>query len=106
MDFAGGVVLEGPWGRIASANLTPDPSGIPYYDEALFIRTMRTGFVKARKLNQVMPWSAYGTMTDEDLKAIFANLKTLKPAKHLVDNAEPQTYCKVCRSSHGAGEMN
>jgi hypothetical protein len=29
MDFAGGFVLDGLWGRVASANLTPDPSGIP-----------------------------------------------------------------------------
>jgi mono/diheme cytochrome c family protein len=42
MDFAGGFVLEGPWGRVASANITPDSSGIPYYDVALFTRAMRT----------------------------------------------------------------
>ena len=27
LEFAGGFVLDGPWGRVASANLTPDPSG-------------------------------------------------------------------------------
>src|SRR5215831_7298204 len=32
MDFAGGRILDGAWGRVASANITPDPSGIPYYD--------------------------------------------------------------------------
>jgi hypothetical protein len=32
LEFAGGFVLDGPWGRVASANLTPDPSGIPYYE--------------------------------------------------------------------------
>ena len=44
LEFAGGFVLEGPWGRVASANITPDPSGIPYYDEALFVQAFRTGF--------------------------------------------------------------
>jgi hypothetical protein len=44
MEFGGGQVLQGVWGKpVASANLTPDPSGIPYDDEALFIRAMRTG---------------------------------------------------------------
>ena len=30
MDFAGGLILDGPWGRVASANITPEPSGISY----------------------------------------------------------------------------
>ena len=51
MDFSGGFMLQGPWGAAAGANLTPDPSGIGYYDEALFIQAIRTGYVKARKLN-------------------------------------------------------
>ncbi len=106
MDFAGGFVLDGPWGRAVSANITPDPSGIPYYDEALFIQTMRTGFVKARKLSQIMPWRTYRGMTDQDLAAIFAYIKTLKPVQHRVDNTLPPTYCKVCRQMHGGGNLN
>jgi hypothetical protein len=98
--------LEGPWGRVASANITPDPSGIPYYDEALFLNIIRTGYVKARKINQIMPWGDYRHLTDEDLKAIFAYLRTLKAVKHHVDNTEPPTLCKLCGSSHGAGSQN
>jgi mono/diheme cytochrome c family protein len=106
MDFAGGFVLEGPWGYVASANLTPDPSGIPYYDEALFLQTMRTGYVKARELKQIMPWDVYRNMKDDDLKDIFAYLKTLKPVHHRVDNSEPPTMCPLCKSAHGAGDQN
>jgi hypothetical protein len=106
MDFAGGQIFEGPWGKVATANLTPDPSGIPYYDEALFLQTIRTGTVKARTLNQIMPWFIFRNMTDEDLKAIFAYLKTLKPVKHLVDNTEQPTMCEICKSEHGGGDQN
>ncbi len=106
LEFAGGVVFKGPWGKVASANLTPDPSGIPYYDEALFLQAMRTGRVGARKLNPVMPWGYFQNMTDEDLKAIFAYLKTLNPVKHSVDNTEPPTDCKLCGQKHGGGERN
>jgi mono/diheme cytochrome c family protein len=106
LEFAGGFVLEGPWGRVASANITPDPSGIPYYDEALFLEMIRTGYVKARTINQIMPWDHYRNLTDEDLKAIFAYLRTLKAVKHRVDNTEPPTFCKLCGSSHGAGNQN
>jgi hypothetical protein len=105
MDFAGGFILDGPWGRVASANLTPDPSGIPYYDEAMFVQALRTGFVKARKLNQIMPWHTYRGMTDEDLAAMFAYIKTFKPIRHHVDNTLP-TYCKLCRQMHGGGDQN
>ena len=106
MDFAGGFILEGPWGKVASANITPDPSGISYYDEALFIQTLRTGYVKARKLNQIMSWWDYRNLTDDDLKAMFAYLRTLKPVKHRVDNTESPTLCKLCGSQHGLGDKN
>jgi mono/diheme cytochrome c family protein len=106
MEYSGGFILDGPWGRVASANITPDPSGISYYDEGIFLGVMRTGFVKARQLNQIMPWSDYRNLTDEDLKAIFAYVQTFKPVKHRVDNTEPPSPCKVCGFPHGAGEKN
>lgn len=106
MELAGGQIFEGPWGRVASPNLTPDPSGIPYYDEPLFLQALRTGYVRARSLNQIMPWRHYGGMTDEDLLAIFAYLKSVKPIHHVVDNAEPPTLCPVCNTVHGGGEKN
>jgi mono/diheme cytochrome c family protein len=108
MEFAGGFIFEGPWGRVASANLTPDPSGIPYYNVALFTEVLRTGHVKARPINQIMPWHAFGGMTDEDVAAIFASLSTLKPVTHRVTNDEsvPPTFCRLCRQRHGYGDRN
>jgi len=104
MEMAGGSPMEN-FG-VASANLTPDDSGIGYYDEALFIQTLRTGFVKARKLNPIMPWWTFRNMTDDDLKAVFAYLRTLPPVHHLVDNTEPPTLCKRCGHKHGLGNRN
>jgi mono/diheme cytochrome c family protein len=106
LDLGGGFLLQGPWGEVASANLTTDPSGIPYYDETLFLEVMRTGHVKARKLVQIMPWWNYRGLTDEDLKAMFAYLRTVPPVKHRVDNSKPITECKTCGLRHGAGDMN
>ena len=106
LEFAGGQVLEGPWGKVASPNLTPDASGIPYYDESLFIQTMRTGYVGAREINQVMPWWAFRNLTDEDLTSIFAYLKTLKPITHRVDNSVPPTLCPLDGAMHGSGDQN
>lgn len=106
LEFAGGFILDGPWGRVASTNITPDPSGISYYDEAMFLQTIRTGYVKARKINQIMPWWHFRDLTDEDLKGIFAYIRTLRPVKHRVDNTEPPTLCRLCGFSHGLGSSN
>lgn len=106
LKFAGGMVFKTALAQAAAANLTPDPSGIPYYDEALFLKVMRTGYVGARKLSPIMPIPVYGNMTDDDLKAIFAYLRTLTPAHHVVDNSLPPTYCKRCRQWHGGGNQN
>jgi mono/diheme cytochrome c family protein len=106
MELAGGNPMIGAGAGVASANLTPDASGIVYYDEALFNQAMRTGSVRARKLNSAMPWWAFRNMTDDDLKAVFAYLRTLKPVHHLVDNTEPPTQCKLCGQKHGLGDRN
>ena len=98
--------MNGPWGEVTSANITPDASGIGYFDEALFLQAMRTGFVKARKLNSIMPFAEFANLTDDDLKAIFAYLRSVPPVKHRVDNSLPPTYCKLCRQRHGAGDQN
>jgi mono/diheme cytochrome c family protein len=103
MEMAGGSPMgEG----VVSANLTPDASGIGYYDEALFIQAIRTGSVRARKLNSAMPWWIFRNMTDDDLKAVFAYLRTLKPVHHMVDNTEAPTLCKLCGQKHGLGDRN
>lgn len=108
MAFAGGNTFKYGDARAprASANLTPAPNGIPYYDEALFVETIRTGRVRDREISDVMPWGHYRNMTDEDLKAIFAYLKTLTPVDHYVDNAMPPTPCATCTLEHGGGERN
>lgn len=106
LEFAGGLLFTTPEATVMAANITPDASGISYYDEDLFVQAIRTGKVKARSLNPAMPWSFYRNMTDEDLKAIFAYIRTLKPVKHTIDNAEPPTACKLCGMTHGGGERN
>ena len=107
LDFAGGATFRHLNREPkAASNITPAVNGIPYYSEDLFVEAIRTGRVRERKLSDVMPWGAYRGMTDEDLKAIFAYLKTLKPIDHYVDNAQPPTRCARCTLEHGGGERN
>jgi mono/diheme cytochrome c family protein len=105
-EFAGGNVFGQGKETVAVANITPDATGIPYYDEALFLEVMHKGWVKARKLSPQMPWIYTRNMTDGDLKDIFAYLRTLKPVRHAVDNTEPPTKCRLCHQVHGLGERN
>jgi mono/diheme cytochrome c family protein len=100
--LAGGKLIGGA----ASANLTPDPSGISYYDEKLFLQVLRTGEVGARKLKPVMNPALFKTLSDDELKDVFAYLRSVPAVKHRVDNTEPPTLCRICRQKHGAGESN
>jgi mono/diheme cytochrome c family protein len=105
-EFAGGLLFKTPEATVMAANITPDASGISYYDEGLFIQALRTGKVKARSLSPIMPWIFYRNLTDEDLKAMFAYVRTLTPVKHTVDNTEPPTDCSRCGLKHGGGDKN
>ncbi len=91
---------------IHSPNITPDPSGIAHYDEALFIQTFRTGQVVSHTINPIMPIQNYRGMTDGDLKDIFAYLQTVQKVQHRVSNTDPPTACAVCGQSHGLGNLN
>jgi mono/diheme cytochrome c family protein len=106
LEFAGGKVFRHGDQAAASSNLTPDPSGIGYYDEELFVKAVKTGRVGARDIFSAMPWHFYRNLTDADLKAIFAYLQALPPVKHRVDNTEPLTPCPKCGNRHGFGNRN
>jgi mono/diheme cytochrome c family protein len=78
----------GPWGTSFAANLTPDDTGIGSWTEDQFLYSIKNGKFKglegSRDLLPPMPWPFYSQMTDEDLKAIFAYLKSIKPVNNLV----------------------
>jgi mono/diheme cytochrome c family protein len=94
-------------GIVVSANITPDPSGIAFFDEAIFIETIRTGRVAGiRPLSGAMPWNRFRLLTDEDLSAIFSYLRSVPPVRHRVNNTDPPTWCPRCGRFHGLGELN
>ena len=102
LSFGGGIGQNG-----AAGNITQDPSGIPYYDEKIFIETIRTGKVAGvRELNSGMPWRFYAQMTDEDLKIVFGYMKTVHPVQHRVSMTDDSTLCPVCKQKHGLGDRN
>ena len=85
------TAFSGPFGTSFASNLTPDKeTGLGEWTEKMFIQAMRTGLHQGtegnRKIFPPMPTKHYAQMNDEDLKAIWAYLKTLKPVKNEVSS--------------------
>lgn len=77
----------GPWGVSFTANLTPDKeTGLGDWTEEQFISAMRTGKHqgKGRAILPPMPWFMLGDLVDEELKAVWAYLRSLPPVKNRV----------------------
>jgi hypothetical protein len=89
----------GPWGISYAANLTPDEqTGIGLWTEDIFVASIRTGkhMGAGREVLPPMPWNYYLNATDDDLKAIFAYLKSLPPIKNAVPApVAPQDAAKM-----------
>ncbi len=82
----------GPWGVSFARNLTPDvETGLGSWTEAMFIKTLRTGkqMGEGRPILPPMPWENFAKLTDADLKAIFAYLKSLPPVRNSVHDPIP-----------------
>ncbi len=78
----------GPWGTSYAANLTPDPTGLGGWTEEQFIKAMREGKYKGmdntRPLLPPMPWQIFAHVPDEDIKAMFAYLQSIRPVQNSV----------------------
>jgi cytochrome c553 len=78
----------GPWGTTSASNLTPDPTtGLVSrkYTEATFLAMFRTGKKPlGAGILPPMPWEMYANLTDEDIKAVWAYLQTIKPIRNAV----------------------
>lgn len=84
------TAFAGPWGVSYARNLTPDEvSGIGIWTEEMFMKTIRSGrhWGVGRPILPPMPWFNYAKMSDDDLRAVYAYLRTLKPVRNEVPDA-------------------
>lgn len=83
----------GPWGISFSANLTSDETGIGNWNFGHFKKAIREGKLKgldgSRPLLPPMPWQQYRNLSDEDLRDIFAFLKSTRPVHNVVPAPVP-----------------
>ncbi|PKB15604.1 c-type cytochrome [Flavobacterium sp. 5] len=95
MELAGGFEFPMVTGGIVkSANITQDKNtGIGKWTEADFVKRFKSytdstyvpNKVTKGTFNTVMPWTMYGKMKEDDLKAIYAYLKTIKPIHNSIE---------------------
>lgn len=80
--FSGGKIPGTPPDWKAAANLTPDSAtGLGRWTEQDFVRAMRTGKrPDGSGIDPLMPWKGLANMTDTELQALWAYLRTV-PAK-------------------------
>ncbi|NII25183.1 cytochrome c [Pseudoflavitalea sp. X16] len=85
-DYAGGLKFEMPTDSgmysLTTPNLTPHETGrIKGWTQEQFIERFRIGAVIKESH---MPWGPFSRMSDDELKAIYKFLQTVKPVKNIV----------------------
>ncbi|HEY2722911.1 MAG TPA: diheme cytochrome c-553 [Chitinophagaceae bacterium] len=95
------TAFVGPWGISYAANLTSDSAtGIGAWNEDQFINTLRNGkhLGNGRPILPPMPWPDFGRKTEDDLKAVFAYLKSLPAVSNKVpQNIAPPDMMKMIK---------
>jgi mono/diheme cytochrome c family protein len=77
-----------PFGIVYAPNLTPDKdTGLGSWTEKMFVDAIKTGKHlggNGRAILPPMPWMDLAQLTDSDLKALFAYLRSLPPLRNAV----------------------
>lgn len=86
--FSGGLTWDEPPFKVTAPNITQDKeTGIGTWSDADIKKLLRTGIKPSGEpIATVMPTGFYGIITDTDMDAIVAYLRTLKPIKNKVPN--------------------
>lgn len=87
------TAIRGPWSTSFTRNLTSDSTGIGGWKEEQFKKALTQGKYKGlegtRTLLPPMPWENFKNLKDEDVRDIFAYLKSTKPIKNVVPEPLP-----------------
>ena len=85
-DYAGGMEMESGVDPdkyyFITPNLTPDSSGRLFgWSQEMFIKRFRMGKLQP---GTHMPWGSFSRMSDDELKAIYNYLMSLKPVRNYI----------------------
>jgi len=90
IDFTSYV---GPWGRSFAANITPDVTGVGEWTFEQFKKVLTEGKFKGmdggRPIMPPMPWFNFKHLQEEDMRMIWAYLRSVKPISNKVPEYIP-----------------
>jgi hypothetical protein len=94
-----------PFGVVYAMNLTPDKdTGLGSWTEDMFVRALKTGRHfggNGRPIMPPMPWQSLAQQSDDDLKAIFAYLRSIPPIRNgIPDIKVPQPVQDQIRAAY------
>ncbi len=97
-DFSGGLTWDEPPFKVTASNITQDKeTGIGGWTDAQIKTLMRTGKrPDGVQVAEIMPTAFYGIVTERDMDAIVAYLRTIKPIKNKV----PDPVYKIALPHH------
>lgn len=99
-----GTAFHGGWGMSFAMNLTPDSlTGIGTWTEEIFIKTIRSGkhWGAGRPIMPPMPWFNYAKLTDEDISAVYAYLRSIPPIVNHVQAYRPPAQPHAAKQRPG-----
>lgn len=81
--YVGGRAFPIPFGTAYATNITPDnETGLGSWSDKEILNAVTRGIrPNGERLLPVMPYEAYSGMAEEDLEALIAYLRTLKPVR-------------------------
>lgn len=81
LRLGGGLAFSTPFGTFKSPNISPDPKfGIGTWTEIQFVNAMMRGIGRnGEHLYPAFPYTSYQRMTLEDVRDLYAYMKTLPP---------------------------
>ncbi|QIG93275.1 MULTISPECIES: c-type cytochrome [unclassified Bradyrhizobium] len=84
--FSGGASWDEPPFKVTASNITQDKeTGIGNYTDAELRQLLRKGIKRnGARVAMIMPSGFYEIMTERDLDAVIAYLRTIKPVKNAV----------------------
>ena len=89
-ELSGGVVINDPAFRAVAPNITPDKeTGIGNWTDAQIIDAIRNGKrPDGTIIGPPMPIEFYAHISDSDVQAIVAYLRSVKPIRHAVEKSK------------------
>ena len=88
-ELAGGLVIDLPVFHAVAPNITPDPdTGIGRWTDAQIIEAIRNGKrPDGTTIGPPMPIAFYRNFSDDDVRAVVAYLRSVKPVRHVVEKS-------------------